>query len=358
MQRKIIHIDMDAFFASIEQRDNPDYKGKPLAVGSAEGRGVVAAASYEARKYGVFSAMPSVTAKRKCPHLIFTPPRFEAYKKVSSQIREIFHQYTDLVEPLSLDEAFLDVTENKRKLPSATLIANEIREKIFEKTELTASAGVSVNKFLAKVASDMNKPNGIFVIKPKEAEAFVEQLSIDKFFGVGKVTARKFHKLGVFNGGDLKKMEQRELIRLFGKSGAYYYNIARAIDRRAVEPNRIRKSIGAEDTFAKDKVGLIELKRELSEIVDIVFARMKRSGASGKTVTVKVKYNDFEQITRSKTYSRFIREKAMILSAANELLEADNLLIKPVRLLGVTVSGLHFDGAQGPFQMELEFDYV
>ncbi|HLP05808.1 MAG TPA: DNA polymerase IV, partial [Paludibacter sp.] len=250
--RKIIHIDMDAFFASIEQRDNPDYRGKPLAVGHAGTRGVVAAASYEARKYGVRSAMASKTALRKCPQLIFVMPRFDVYKSVSSQVLEIFREYTDLVEPLSLDEAFLDVTENHKNMPSATHIALEIKQKIFEKLSLTASAGVSFNKFLAKIASDFNKPNGIYVVTPETAAQFVEKLEIEKFYGVGKVTAKRMHQLGINTGADLKQWSIEGLVANFGKAGHFYYQNARGIDHRPVEPQHIRKSVGAETTFGHD----------------------------------------------------------------------------------------------------------
>ncbi|MCK5700612.1 MAG: DNA polymerase IV, partial [Cyclobacteriaceae bacterium] len=252
--RKIIHIDMDAFFASIEQRDNPDLLGKPVAVGGAGKRGVVAAASYEARKFGVFSAMPASIALRKCPELIFTKPRFDVYKEVSNQIRQIFLEYTDLVEPLSLDEAYLDVTENKKGLGSATIIAREIKSKINSTTHLIASAGVSINKFLAKVASDQDKPDGLYVIKPNQAESFVDGLAIEKFFGIGKVTAKKMHELGINTGADLKQISIEELVRRFGKVGRYYFDIARAIDKRLVNPNRIRKSLGAERTFEDDLI--------------------------------------------------------------------------------------------------------
>ena len=250
--RKIIHIDMDAFFASVEQRDNPEYRGKPISVGGLGPRGVVAAASYEARKYGVFSAMSSKIARKKCPFLIFVHPRFEAYKKVSDQIGQIFLEYTDLVEPLSLDEAYLDVTHHKKGKPSATLIAKEIKDRIYIETNLTASAGISINKFLAKTASDYRKPNGIFLIKPEDAEAFIEKLPIEKFYGVGKVTAKKMNQLGIFNGLDLKKFSEYDLIRYFGKAGTYYYHIARAVDNRKVEPYRVQKSVGAENTFETD----------------------------------------------------------------------------------------------------------
>ncbi|MCB0408824.1 MAG: DNA polymerase IV [Flavobacteriales bacterium] len=299
--RKIIHVDMDAFYASVEQRDNPDLKGKPVAVGGSKERGVVAAASYEARKYGVRSAMPSVTAFKKCPHIIFVPPRFEVYKEVSKQIREVFSEYTNLIEPLALDEAYLDVTENKKNMEYAMDIAKEIKEKIKQRTKLTASAGISYNKFLAKIASDYNKPDGFYVITPKMAEKFIEQLKIEKFFGVGKVTAQKMHKRGIFTGADLKTKSLDELNRWFGKSGKYYFNVVRGVDNRSVNPNRIRKSLGAERTYSIDitnKIGLIE---NLNGIVEVLIKRMEKSDSSGKTLTIKAKYANFKQITRSKT---------------------------------------------------------
>lgn len=292
---------MDAFYASVEQRDNPDLKGKPVAVGGSKERGVVAAASYEARKYGVRSAMPSVTAFKKCPHIIFVPPRFEVYKEVSKQIREVFSEYTNLIEPLALDEAYLDVTENKKNMEYAMDIAKEIKEKIKQRTKLTASAGISYNKFLAKIASDYNKPDGFYVITPKMAEKFIEQLKIEKFFGVGKVTAQKMHKRGIFTGADLKTKSLDELNRWFGKSGKYYFNVVRGVDNRSVNPNRIRKSLGAERTYSIDitnKIGLIE---NLNGIVEVLIKRMEKSDSSGKTLTIKAKYANFKQITRSKT---------------------------------------------------------
>lgn len=353
MQRKIIHIDMDAFFASIEQRDNPQYLGKPVAVGGERQRGVVAAASYEARKFGVRSAMPSVTAKRKCPELIFVYPRFSAYKEVSRQIREVFHEYTDLVEPLSLDEAFLDVTENKMNIPIATDIAKEIKEKIFERTQLRASAGVSVNKFLAKIASDYDKPDGLFIIKPHEAEHFVEQLEIEKFFGIGKVTAEKMHKIAIHTGKDLKAFSLSELIRLFGKAGGFYYNIARAIDERPVDPKRIRKSIGTENTFEHDLMRLPEILIALKIIENELADRIKRSGAKGRTLTLKVKFADFEQITRSKSQEYPFTPSsihAVSLELANEI-----ELEKGIRLLGLTLSNLENLKELDAYQLEFDF---
>lgn len=342
---------MDAFFASIEQMDNPELKGKPVAVGGAADRGVVAAASYEARKFGVRSAMPSKTAKKLCPQLIFVYPRFDRYKEISRQIMAIFHEYTDLVEPLSIDEAFLDVTHNKRGLPSATHIAREIKDQIKQVTGLTASAGISVNKFLAKVASDMDKPDGLYVIPPKKIEQFIEELTIEKFFGIGKVTADKMHKLGIFRGKDLKERSLADLVRLFGKAGGYYYHIARGIDYRPVNPNRIRKSVGTEHTFSEDIVKKENILRDLDCTAQELWERMKRNNSYGRTLTLKVKYSDFEQITRSKTILREIHSLELICQLARELLDQVELK-KSVRLIGLTVSNLSSD--EGPVQLTLE----
>ncbi|MFV0418220.1 MAG: DNA polymerase IV [Dysgonomonas sp.] len=332
--RKIIHIDMDAFYASIEQRDNPEYRGKPLAVGYAGPRGVVAAASYEARRYGVRSAMASKTALRKCSHLIFVPARFDVYKSVSRQIMDIFHEYTDIVEPLSLDEAFLDVTENHKNIPSATQIAHEIKQKIYETTHLTASAGVSFNKFLAKIASDHNKPNGLFVVKPKEAEGFVETLAIEQFFGVGKVTANLMHGLGIKNGWDLKQKTEQELVGVFGKAGYVYYQNARAIDDRPVESQRIRKSISSETTFDRDIDSLEELAIELDVVAKDAFDYIEKKGFKGRTVTLKLKYADFKVITRSKTFPTPVLDYDTFYHAGYELLYNVDLTTK-VRLVGL-----------------------
>ena len=287
--RKIIHVDMDAFYASVEQLDNPDLRGKPLAVGGSEKRGVVSAASYEARKFGVKSAMSGMLAKQKCPHIIFVPPRFDRYKEISSKIREIFFDYTDLVEPLSLDEAYLDVTENKKGNPSASMIAQEIRSRIWEELELRASAGISVNKFLAKVASDINKPNGQKTIPPEEVIPFLETLSVNKFYGVGKVTAAKMHNLGIFTGNDLKQKSLAELTKLFGKSGSFYYNIVRGIHKSEVKPNRARKSIAAERTFSDNISSEVFMLEKLNKIAEELERRMIRSNTKGKTVTLKIK---------------------------------------------------------------------
>lgn len=325
---------MDAFYASIEQRDNPSYRGKPLVVGYSGPRGVVAAASYEARRYGIRSAMASKTALRKCPHLIFVPARFDVYKSVSKQIMEIFHEYTDVVEPLSLDEAFLDVTDNYKKIPSATQIAREIKQKIFEETCLTASAGVSFNKFLAKIASDHNKPNGLFVVKPKEAERFVETLPIERFFGVGKVTAKQMHELGIKTGWDLKQKTESELVHVFGKAGYMYYQNARAIDERPVESHRIRKSISSETTFDRDIDNLDELAIELDVVAKEAFDYIKKKGFNGRTVTLKLKYADFKIITRSRTFSIPVSDYDTFYKAGYELLQ--NVDITPkIRLIGL-----------------------
>ncbi len=354
--RKIIHIDMDAFFASVEQRDNPELQGKPIVVGGLGNRGVVAAASYEARKYGVFSAMPAKTAKRKCPFLIFVKPHFEAYKQVSNQIRQIFLEYTDLVEPLSLDEAYLDVTTHKKGKPSATLIAKEIKQRIKEETGLTASAGISINKFLAKIASDYNKPDGLFLIKPDEAEAFVEELPIEKFFGIGKVTAQKMHNLGISFGKDLKKRTEFELIRKFGKQGSYYYLIARAIDNRAVKPNRLRKSVGAENTFEYDIEDETEMKQKLLLIAQSLIKRIEKSKSHGKTLTLKIKFADFKQITRSKTSKHEIDDFEVLLNLSNELFDMVDFTDRKVRLLGLAVSNLQYENTIGqPVQLTFDF---
>ncbi|WP_281349586.1 DNA polymerase IV [Fulvivirga aurantia] len=355
--RKIIHIDMDAFYASVEQRDNPELRGKPIAVGGSSERGVVAAASYEARKYGVKSAMPSKIAARKCPHLIFVKARFDAYKAVSQEIRNIFYEYTDLVEPLSLDEAYLDVTTNKKEMPSATIIAQEIRRQIKVQTGLTASAGISMNKFLAKTASDVNKPDGYFLVAPDDAEAFVEKLPIERFFGIGKVTAERMHKMGINTGLDLKKWSEYSLIDRFGKSGRYYYRIARAIDNREVNPNRIRKSLGAENTFSKDLLTREEILDQLSKINETLKGRIERSKTKGKTLTLKVKYTDFQQITRSKTVDYWIETPEQIATLYDELVELVTL-DKGIRLLGLALSNLNHDlvkEEEKSVQLTLEF---
>lgn len=346
---------MDAFYASIEQRDHPEYCGRPIAVGYSGARGVVAAASYEARRYGVHSAMSSKMALRKCPYLTFLPARFSVYKEVSQQIQSIFLDYTDLMEPLSLDEAFLDVTVNKKNMLSATIIANEIRQRIFESTQLTASAGVSYNKFLAKMASDQNKPNGIFVVEPHKAEKFLEQLPIERFYGVGRVTAEKMRRMNITNGFDLKQWSEGELLRLFGKAGRFYYQNVRGIDLREVMPNRIRKSIGAENTFAVDSNSLETLEEELRTLADEVMARINKNSFSGRCITLKVKYADFKLITRSKTLPLPVADVQTLFNTAFALLCEIDLLPK-VRLLGLSVK--KNDVVEWRDALQLEFDFA
>lgn len=354
--RKILHVDMDAFYASVEQRDNPDLVGKPVAVGGSSNRGVVAAASYEARVFGVHSAMPSRTAYRLCPDIIFVKPRFEVYRDVSRAIRAIFFEYTDLVEPLSLDEAYLDVTENKFQIESAIQVAKEIKQKIFDQVHLTASAGVSINKFLAKTASGWHKPNGLTFIPPERAEEFIEQLPIEKFHGIGKVTAKKMNTWGVFTGADLKKRTEIELAKKFGKAGRYYYRIARAIDDREVKPDRERKSVSAEDTFFEDLTTPDEMKAELEKICKIVAERLVKAETAGKTVTLKIKYHDFLIRTRSKTVSYYVDNQEQLETLILELLYRPAFPEKPVRLLGVGVSNLqHEEGEEGGRQLEFDF---
>lgn len=353
--RKIIHVDMDAFFASVEQRDNPELKGKPVAVGGSRQRGVVAAASYEARRYGVHSALASVTAYRRCPNIIFVPPRFDVYKKVSEQIREIFLDYTDLVEPLSLDEAYLDVTRNKKGMPSATLIAKEIRARIKESTNLTASAGISINKFLAKTASDINKPDGLTLIKPAEAVLFIEKLKIEKFYGIGKVTAKKMKRMGIHSGLDLKTKSLPFLQSNFGKTGKYYYNIARAIDEREVNPNRIRKSVSVENTFDYDILTSEEIIQELEILSCSLFSRIEKSKSFGRTLTIKFKFDDFTQVTRRKTSIDYLKSKEDIIKLMKEVVESEVHDFKPIRLLGIGVSNLEQDGEKHYIQLTLNF---
>lgn len=340
--RKIIHIDMDAFYASVEQRDFPELKGKPIAVGGSSERGVVAAASYEARSYGVRSAMPSVTAKRLCPDLIFVKHRFNKYREVSQQIRSIFLEYTDLVEPLSLDEAYLDVTANKMDFPSATIIAYEIRRRIYETTGLTASAGISINKFIAKVASDYNKPNGQLTITPEEVVPFLEALDIRKFYGIGKVTTQKMYALGIFKGADLKLQSQEFLVKHFGKSGAHYYDIVRGEHRSAVKPDRIRKSLGAERTFDENITSELFMTEKLTSIAQEIEQRLAKADLAGKTVTLKIKYSDFKTQTRSKTLHYYVRSKDVILETTLELMRQEGFR-ESVRLLGITLSNLNND---------------
>jgi DNA polymerase-4 len=353
--RKIIHVDMDAFYASVAELDNPELRGKAIAVGGSELRGVVSAASYEARKYGVKSAMSSFLAKQKCPHLIFVKSDFDRYKELSARIREIFYEYTDLVEPLSLDEAYLDVTENKKGNPSANAIAREIRKRIYEETGLRASAGISINKFIAKVASDINKPNGQKTIHPEEVLQFLEELPVNKFYGVGKVTAAKMYNLGIFVGNDLKKKTVEELVKSFGKSGAHYYNIVRGIHNSEVKPNRIRKSIAAERTFSENISSEIFMIERLDKIADELERRMKKSDTKGKTVTLKIKYSDFTQQTRSKTKPDFMQTKKEFFPVVKELLY-QNKLTNSVRLLGLSFGNLNTEKKE-PFWVQLQFEF-
>lgn len=338
--RKIIHVDMDAFFASVEQRDDPALRGRPVAVGGGSERGVVAAASYEARRYGVRSAMASVTARRRCPELIFVKPRFEVYREVSNQIRAIFRDYTPLVEPLSLDEAYLDVTEDLKGIGIATRIAQEIRARIEADTGLTASAGVSYNKFLAKLASDQNKPDGLCVIPPAKGEAFVASLPVRRFHGVGPKTAEKMARLGIETGADLRAQSLPWLERHFGSSGGYYHDLARAICHRTVKPNRDRKSIGAEDTFFTDLTDPEAMAAELARIADTIWGRIGERPIAGRTVVLKMKYQDFRIVTRSHSLPRPVAGRDEFLEVGLGLLTRLVPVEKPVRLLGLTLAGL------------------
>ena len=342
-QRKIIHVDMDAFYASVEQRDNPEYRGKPLVVGGLPtGRGgVVAAASYEARKFGIRSAMPSKRAHELCPEVIFVTPRFPAYKEVSARIREIFHRHTDLIEPLSLDEAYLDVTEDKQKIGSAIEIARQIKQAIKDELHLTASAGVSINKFVAKIASDLNKPDGLAFIGPSHIEEFMEKLPVEKFYGVGKVTADKMKGMGLHTGVDLKQLTEEELVRHFGKAGAFYYKIVRGVDDREVQPDRETKSVAAEDTFAYDLTDVEEMNAELDKIAVLVSSRLQRYELKGRTVTVKIKYGDFKQITRSRSLLQSINDQETISTISKELLLLTEPNNKKTRLLGISLSNFN-----------------
>jgi DNA polymerase-4 len=346
--RKIIHVDMDAFFASVEQRDNPELRGKPVAVGGAGGRGVVAAASYEARRFGVRSAMPSVTAKRKCPDLVFVKHRFEVYREVSQQIRAIFHHYTPHVEPLSLDEAYLDVTEDRHGLGSATAIAQAIRKRIHAETQLTASAGVSYNKFLAKLASDQNKPDGLCVIRPGEGARFVQSLPIRRFHGVGPKGAEKMARLGIATGADLAEKDRAWLAQHFGSFGDYLYRAARGIDLRPVRANRLRKSIGGERTFSEDISAEDELRDTLERIIAVVWDRIADKQARGRTVTLKLKFTDFQLATRSRSQPHPVADKAQFAAIARAILEDELPLPMPIRLMGLTLSNLDQEDDRGP----------
>ncbi|GAB4253915.1 MAG: DNA polymerase IV [Methylomicrobium sp.] len=339
--RKIIHIDMDAFFAAVEQRDNPQYRNKPLIVGGLPGsRGVVSTCSYEARRYGIHSAMPSAAAHRLCPHGIFVKPRFEAYREVSNCIRRIFFEYTDLVEPLSLDEAYLDVSATERCRGSATLIAKDIKSKIKQQTGLTASAGVSYNKFLAKIASDLDKPDGLYLIDPDGAQPFIETLPIGKFHGIGKATEKKMHELGIFTGKDLKTLSLPVLQEHFGKSGLHYYNICRGIDQRPVNPNRPNKSIGVEMTFQEDLDNREEILQQLQQLLTKALAKTQAKKLAAYTLTIKIKYFDFVQITRSRTLNHAIKESMNLVPLLDEILHSTQAGRRRVRLLGVALSTL------------------
>jgi DNA polymerase-4 len=349
--RKIIHVDMDAFFASVEQRDAPELRGLPVAVGGSSGRGVVAAASYEARRFGVRSAMPSVTALRRCPDLVFVQPRFDVYKQVSRQIRDIFLDYTDLVEPLSLDEAYLDVTANRRGLPSATATAQEIRDRIFATTGLTASAGISYNKFLAKLASDMNKPNGQHVIPVRAGPRTVAGLEVKRFHGIGPKTAERMAALGIHTGADLLGWELPELRRTFGKAGAWYHAIARGLDDRPVRPNRQRKSSGSETTFGTDLTDPAAIEERVLAMADDVWDWVEATGQHGRTVTVKAKYADFRIVTRSRTLNGPVTDRATLHAMAKALIATLYPLRIGLRLVGVTLAG--FDAPDVPPQLDL-----
>ena len=349
---------MDAYYASVEQMDNPELLGKPVVVGGGSERGVVAAASYEARKYGIRSAMSGVVAKKKCPHLIFIKPRFYRYKEISQEIRKIFFDYTDLVEPLSLDEAFLDVTHNKKNNPSATLIASEIRKRIFDEVGLRASAGISINKFVAKIASDVNKPDGQKTIPPEEVDVFLEELPIEKFFGIGKVTASKMYSFGIFTGKDLKEKSLEFLTLNFKSSGAHYYQIVRGLHNTEVKPNRRQKSVAAEHTFIKNLTSEVYMLEQLEKISQELESRLKKSKVAGKTVTLKIKYSDFFVQTRSKTLPFFVKDKAVLLETVKNLL-CQEKLINSVRLLGISVANLNINTRESEkiIDIQLKFDF-
>lgn len=345
---------MDAFFASVEQHDNPELRGKPVCVGGGE-YGVVAAASYEARAYGIRSAMPGKMALKKCPQLIVIKPRFQRYKEISQQIRDIFYEYTDLVEPLSLDEAYLDVTENKKGMTSANEIAREIRQKIFEKTGLTASAGISINKFLAKIASDYHKPNGQKTIHPSQIHSFMEQLPIEKFYGIGKVTANKMHEKHIFTGKDLKEKSLEELQSLFGKAGIYYYNVVRGIHTSEVKPVRIAKSVGVEETFWDNLLDEEAVFHQLQNISEQLEHRISNKNIKGKTLTLKIKYKDFSVFTRSKTQEFYYENAQDFYETALKLWEL-RPYDKPIRLLGLSLSNLNTqEQKQISIQLKLPF---
>ncbi len=352
--RKVIHIDMDAFFASVEQRDHPEWRGKPLVVGGEGKRSVVAAASYEARAFGIHSAMPMAVARKRCRDLIIAPHRFSEYKQISKLIRGLFEEYTDLVEPLSLDEAFLDVTKNKQAKKSAIAIARDIKRKIYGKTELTCTAGVSVNKFLAKIASGMNKPDGLTVIMPEEVENFVAQIPIEKFYGIGKVTADKMKALGIFTGGDLRERPLVFLTDNFGKAGKYFFDASRGIDNRPVDPTRIRKSVSIERTFEEDVTTIDKIKEILIRLVSSLVESLERMDIRGRTVVVKWRYPDFRTVTRSRSFSNFTRDYDVIRQTTLDLFVANAPEDVAVRLLGVGLSNL--DTESDELQLELTLD--
>ena len=356
--RKIIHVDMDAFYASVEQMDDPSLSGKPVAVGGNKDRGVVAAASYEARKYGVKSAMPSVQAKKICPSLLFVRPRFDRYKEISSQIRRIFKDYTHLIEPISLDEAFLDVTANKKEIELASEIATQIRQRIHSEIGLTASAGISINKFVAKVASDINKPNGQKTIHPSQVDDFLDSLPINKFFGIGRVTAKKMKEIGVHNGADLRELGELDLKYHFGKVGVHYYRVVRSLQDNPVNPNRIRKSIGAEQTFNQNIETESFMLDKLAGIAEELERRMVKNSNKGKTITVKIKYSDFSQQTRSKTIENYVSTKEEFFPVIKELL-FQKQIEKPVRLLGISISNFFNEDKpnNNEYKFQLKFDF-
>ena len=361
--RKIIHVDMDAFYASVEQLDNPELMGKPVAVGGGSKRGVVSTASYEARKFGVRSAMSGSMAQKLCPDIIFIKPHFERYREVSNTIRNIFHEYTDLVEPLSLDEAYLDVTDNKKGNPSATLIAMEVRKKIKDKTGLNASAGISINKFLAKIASDLNKPNGQKTIPPEKVVEFLEQLEIKKFHGVGKVTKEKMYRLGIFMGSDLKQKSKDFLAEHFGKTGNYYYKVVRGIHCSEVKPSRPRKTLAAERTFNENIASEVFMLDRLSEIAGEIEKRLQKNNIAGRTITLKIKYSDFTLQTRTKTTPFYIASKSLILETVKDLLFQARMR-DSVRLLGISIANLNNEetdnsrpSQQKSIDVQLKFDF-
>ena len=357
--KKIIHVDMDCFYAAVEMRDFPEYRDIPLAVGGDGPRSVLCTCNYIARQFGVRSAMSGAIARKKCPHLIFVPPRFERYKEISTKIRAIFHEYTNLVEPLSLDEAYLDVTENKKGNPSASLIAKEIRQRIAKELNLNASAGISNSKFVAKIASDINKPNGQKTIPPEDVIQFLEELPIKKFFGIGKVTAAKMYNLGIFVGNDLKEKSEAFLVEHFKKSGSHYYNLVRGNYHSTVKPNRERKSVAAEHTFVTNLTSEIFMLEKLEKISEELEKRLVKSKVAGKTITLKIKYSDFKTQTRSKTVPFFVKEKAILLETVKELLFQDKVL-NSVRLLGISVTNLNIHSKKKikkPINVQLKFEF-